>query len=121
MQSRLSFANEHQHWDAKNWNEIIFTDEKVFQSYPNCVVHVSRPRGHRNFPQFFADKKVSGRFSVNCHLWMTGNGLGGLNRIHGLRHGTSAANFCSLQNWTKKYQRGDQRIFCLKLSKISKE
>ncbi len=88
MQSRLNFANEHQHWNANNWDEVIFTDEKVFLSYPNGVVHVSRPRGHRNNSQFFADKKVSGRFSVNCHLWMTGNGLGGLNRIHGLRHGT---------------------------------
>lgn len=80
---RLRFANEYRHWTPVEWNGVAFTDEKTFQSYPNGTVYVFRPKGHRSDPHYFSNQQKSGRFSVNCHMWLRGEGLGELTRIQG--------------------------------------
>ena len=30
---RLQFANNHQHWTAKQWEKVLFSDESTFQQF----------------------------------------------------------------------------------------
>lgn len=60
----------------ENWNEVVFTDEKVFQSTNNGHIRVYRPRRTRFNENFINNSERSGRFSVNVWAWLSYNGLG---------------------------------------------
>ncbi|KAJ3666129.1 hypothetical protein Zmor_001583 [Zophobas morio] len=62
---RLGFALEQFVHDNDFWNRIVFSDEKTFQSSPNCRLRVYRPRNTRYEPQYVQEEDRSRRFSVN--------------------------------------------------------
>ena len=39
----LQFANNHQHWTAKQWKKVLFSDESTFQQFVVQKRHVCRP------------------------------------------------------------------------------
>jgi hypothetical protein len=47
------------------WENVVFSDEKTFQSYSNGRVRVYRLVGERFSEQYVYKIKRSGRFSVN--------------------------------------------------------
>ena len=60
----------------EDWNRVIFTDEKVFQSSFNGHIRVYRPRGTRFDEKYTNNSERSGRFSVNVWAWLSYQGLG---------------------------------------------
>jgi hypothetical protein len=68
--------------------------------------------GPRTFSGFFSSKGFNFNVALVLNYWKL--------HFQNRHQSNNAANFCSLQNWIKKYGRGGRRIFCLKLSKISK-
>ena len=44
---RLQFANNHQHWTAKQWEKVLFFDESTFQQFVVRKRHVRKPTGKR--------------------------------------------------------------------------
>ena len=60
----------------ENWNRVVFTDEKVFQSTFNGHTRVYRPRNTRFDEEYIANYDRSGRFSVNVWAWLSIHGLG---------------------------------------------
>lgn len=60
----------------ENWNSVVYTDEKVFQSCFTGNIRVYRPRGKRFNEEFVHNSEKSGRFSVNVWAWLSFRGLG---------------------------------------------
>ncbi|KAF2882643.1 hypothetical protein ILUMI_23542 [Ignelater luminosus] len=60
----------------ENWNNVIFSDEKVFQSNHNGTVHVYRPRNTRFNENYITENNRSGRFSVIVWAWTSARGPG---------------------------------------------
>jgi hypothetical protein len=56
------------------WENVVFSDEKTFQSYSNGRVRVYRPVGERFSEQYVHKIKRSGRFSVNVWGWVSSRG-----------------------------------------------
>lgn len=59
-----------------DWNRVVFTDEKVFQSTVNGHIRVYRPRNTRYTENYISNSERSGRFSVNVWAWVSYHGLG---------------------------------------------
>jgi hypothetical protein len=62
--------------DVNVWENVVFTDEKVFQSFYNGHVRVYRPPDTRFEEQYTQSVRNSGRFSVNVWRWMSAHQLG---------------------------------------------
>ncbi|KAI4466914.1 transposable element-related [Holotrichia oblita] len=60
----------------ENWDRVIFTDEKVFQSTNNGQIRVYRRRRTRFNENFVNNSERSGRFSVNVCGWLSYYGPG---------------------------------------------
>lgn len=60
----------------ENWDKVVFSDEKNFQSTFNGHVRVYRPRGTRFQESYINNSERSGRFSVNIWAWISYQGLG---------------------------------------------
>jgi hypothetical protein len=72
---RLEFA--HQFVDIVDlWNNIIFSDEKTFQSCHNGRLRVYRSSGQRYDERYIRDMNRVGRFSVNIWGWISIRGPG---------------------------------------------
>lgn len=66
----------------EDWNRVVFTDEKVFQSSYNGQVRVYRPRNSRFDEAYINNYNRSGRFSINSWAWLSSEGLGVWWSIH---------------------------------------
>lgn len=77
---RLAYATIRQDFD---WRNVIFSDEVVVSSSNYGPPRVYRIDGHRYDERFVARLYKSGRVSVACWGWMSYDGAGTLERIHG--------------------------------------
>lgn len=77
---RLAFAELHL---SASWENVIFTDEKVFSTSNDGPHVVYRPRGTRHRPEYVTTTRRSGRLSVSCWGWISARGAGILHRIEG--------------------------------------
>lgn len=82
-EQRVGFALEYLREGFDFWNNVVFTDEKVFQSYYNGRVRVYRPPNCRFDERYTHNVTASGRFSVNVWGWMSVQGLGQCTKING--------------------------------------
>lgn len=73
---RLRFAQQFVNNENNFWENIVFSDEKTFQSCSNGRVRVYRPVGERYTEQYIHKIQRSGRFSVNTWGWISAQGLG---------------------------------------------
>jgi hypothetical protein len=64
--NRIAFAREHIRRPENFWDNVIFSDEKTFQSWNNGKVRVYGPPRMGYDPQFTRKIQNSGRFSVNA-------------------------------------------------------
>lgn len=77
QQRRLEFAEEYVNMDNNFWENVIFSDEKIFQSCHNSRVRLYRPRNSNRYSQEYVQQiKRSGRFSVNVWAWISVQGPG---------------------------------------------
>lgn len=83
LMDRLGFAYQHQHWNATDWSNVVFTDEKIFSVDESGEVWLHRPRGKRYESRYVHPRRKSGRFSVAIWGWMTASGPGEIVRIEG--------------------------------------
>lgn len=82
-QTRLLFALNNIYHEPQFWENVIFTDEKVFKSTHNGPVRVYRPTNSK-FDEAYSQKcNRSGRFSVNVWGWISFRGMGVCCRIVG--------------------------------------
>ena len=45
---RLAFAKKYESWTAKDWSQVMFSDESTFQQFVVQKGHVGRPKGKRS-------------------------------------------------------------------------
>jgi hypothetical protein len=82
-EQRVGFALEYSLKPLDFWQNVIFTDEKIFQSCYNGRIRVYRPPNTR-FDERYTQKVVAhGRFSVNVWGWISAQGPGVLTHIIG--------------------------------------
>jgi transposase len=62
--------------DNNIWNNVVFSDEKTFQSSHNGRIRVYRPTGTRYNEQYVKNYDRSGRFSLNIWGWISSRGPG---------------------------------------------
>ncbi|PSN30693.1 hypothetical protein C0J52_24913 [Blattella germanica] len=77
---RLAYGTIRQDFD---WRNVIFSDEVVVSSSNDGPPRVYRIDDHRYDERFVARLYKSGRVSVACWGWMSYDGAGTLERIHG--------------------------------------
>lgn len=82
-EQRVGFALQYLQEGLEFWRNVVFTDEKTFQSCYNGRVRVYRPRNSRFEEKYTQTVKASGRFSVNVWGYMTARGIGLCHRING--------------------------------------
>lgn len=82
-EQRVGFALQYLQEGLGYWENVVFTDEKTFQSYYSGRVRVYRPANTRFEEKYTQRVKTSGRFSVNVWGYMTSRGLGLCHRING--------------------------------------
>lgn len=82
-EGRLGFALQYLAADEDYWNNVIFTDEKFFQSVAAGARHCWRLRNTRYDKKNIQEKARSGRVGVNFWAWMWANGPGELIRLDG--------------------------------------
>lgn len=82
-QARLLFALNHINNEPQFWENVVFTDEKTFQSANNGSVRVYRPSGRRYNEQYIKNSDRQGRFSINIWGWMNYHNAGMCHRING--------------------------------------
>lgn len=75
-QERMHFALEYATRQDDFWNNVIFSDEKTFQSTHNGILKVYRPRRTRYDPRYTRKTNTSGRFKVNVWCWISARGPG---------------------------------------------
>lgn len=80
---RVQFANEMLNHGEDFWNNVVFSDEKTFQSCNNGRLRVYRPRNTRFEEKYTMRTNNSGRFSVNVWAWISIQGPGVCCRING--------------------------------------
>jgi hypothetical protein len=64
-EARVGWALQHILYDSDFWSRMIFSDEKVFQSFSNGRLRVYRPRNSRFEDPYIQETDKSGNFSVN--------------------------------------------------------
>ncbi|KAJ8959650.1 hypothetical protein NQ318_021838 [Aromia moschata] len=69
-QRRVQFANEYLQGN-EFWNNVMFSDEKTFQSSKNERLHVYRSRNTIFEENYTLSTTNSGRFSVNVWAWIS--------------------------------------------------
>lgn len=75
-EQRIGFALEHLGENEDFWENVIFSDEKTFQSYHNGRIRVFRPPSSRYHEKYTQKIKNEGRFSVNVWAWISARGPG---------------------------------------------
>lgn len=73
--ARVNFARQFVHEEGF-WENVVFSDEKTFQSCHNGRIRVYRPTGQRYNREYVHSQNKSGRFSVNVWGWVSMRGPG---------------------------------------------
>ncbi|KAL1490167.1 hypothetical protein ABEB36_012906 [Hypothenemus hampei] len=87
-ENRMGYAMQYLIFDQNFWENVIFTDEKVFQSSRNGKIRVFRPPKSRFNETYTKQDNRCGRFSVNVWAWISSWGPGLCWRIDGRLNGT---------------------------------
>lgn len=82
-QARLLFALNHIYNEPRFWENVVFSDEKTFQSASNGTVHVYRPAGRRYDELYINNSDRQGRFSISIWGWISYHDAGMCYRING--------------------------------------
>lgn len=82
-QARILFCLNYVYRPLEFWNNVVFTDEKVFQSCNDGHIRVYRPANTRFHERYVSPRNRSGRFSVNVWAWISVHGPGVAWRIMG--------------------------------------
>ena len=77
---RLAFATS---WRDFDWGRVISTDETSISSDYESRGHVYREPGTRYDTCYIQRRERSERFSLSCWGWMSRDGIGLIERIHG--------------------------------------
>lgn len=72
---RVMFAQQYVH-QPNMWDNVVFSDEKTFQSCPSGRLRVYRPPGTRYNEEYSHRGNRSGRFSLNVWGWISMRGPG---------------------------------------------
>lgn len=75
-EQRVGFAMQYLPENELFWRNVIFSDEKIFQSTFNGRIRVYRPPNCRYDENYTQKRNASGRFSVNVWAWISANGAG---------------------------------------------
>lgn len=75
-QARLLYALNHINYDPQFWENVVFSDEKSFQSSKNGTIHIYRPRNTRYEERYINNSDRQGRFSVNVWGWISYHDIG---------------------------------------------
>lgn len=75
-EQRLQFALEFLNRQDDFWQNVIFSDEKSFQSAHNGSLKVYRPRNTRYEPRYTKKENRTGHFKVNVWCWISHRGPG---------------------------------------------
>lgn len=75
-EQRIGFAMQYLPENDCFWQNVIFSDEKTFQSTYNGRIRVYRPPNSRYDEKYTQKKQTSGRFSVNVWAWISVHGAG---------------------------------------------
>lgn len=78
--ARIAFAEAHYGFD---WEKVIFSDEKTFQSDPDKKHHLWRPPNTRYELEHIQRVNRSGRISCGVWGWISVGGPGALTNIEG--------------------------------------
>lgn len=73
---RVMFAQQYVNQHNNMWDNVVFSDEKTFQSCHNGRLRVYRPLGTRYNEQYVHRYNQSGRFSLNLWGWISSRGPG---------------------------------------------
>lgn len=82
-EQRVGFALEYSLEALNFWQNVVFTDEKVFKSCFDGHVRVYRPPNSRFDERYTHKSHTIGRFSVNVWAWMSAQGPGVITHIRG--------------------------------------
>lgn len=81
--ARIQYAEAQLHRPDDFWDNVIFVDEKTWQSTKSGKVKVYRPDNTRYDPRYVCQRPRSGRFSVHSWAWMSIAGPGVIWSIDG--------------------------------------
>ena len=95
------------------WENVIFTDEKIFQSCYNGRIRVYRPPRTRFEEKYTQKDRSSGRFLVNFWGWISAQGLGVCHFIEGRFNGETYINILRDIMLPSVMQRFPERNFIL--------
>ena len=93
-QRRVEFAHEYIH-EGNMWENVIFSDEKTFQSCNNGKIRVYRPCGTRYDERYTHKTHQSGRFSINVWGWISARGPEVCHIVQGR---LNAQSYCNILN-----------------------
>lgn len=82
-QGRIIFCLNYVYRPLEFWKQVIFSDEKIFQSSNDGRIRVYRPRNCRFEERYVNPSNSSGRFSVHVWAWMCVHGPGVCWRVEG--------------------------------------
>ncbi|KAJ8961345.1 hypothetical protein NQ318_014588 [Aromia moschata] len=118
-QRQVQFANEFLQGN-EFWNNVMFSDEKTFQSSKNERLHVYRSRNTRFEENYTLSTTNSGRFSVNVWAWISVHDPGVCWQIDGRLtsvHYTNILENVMLPSWREERPGIDydpsRRVVCL--------
>lgn len=78
--NRIAFIEENY---GRDWDRVVFSDEKVFKSYSDRKMPVYRPKNKRFAPEYIQNLNRAGR--ITCGVWgfITSGGFGELVPVSG--------------------------------------
>lgn len=79
-QNRLIYAHANQH---RHWSNVIFSDEKTYQSDRHQKTHLYRPHNTRYDDQYIQPTRRSGRISAGIWGWISRAGPGEMTFVSG--------------------------------------
>lgn len=79
-QARLLYAQMNQH---RNWDNVIFSDEKTFQSDRHQKTHLYRPNNMRYDDRYIQPTQRSGRITAGIWGWISRAGPGEMTFVSG--------------------------------------
>lgn len=79
-EARMGYALENL---TRDWSNVVFSDEKTFQTDRHQKLHVYRPKNSRFDPKYIHENQRSGRISAGYWGWICKDGPGELVPIGG--------------------------------------
>lgn len=110
MEERMGYALENL---GRDWSNVIFSDEKTYQTDRHQKLHVYRPKNTRYDPRYIKDCQRSGRISAGYWGWISREGPGELVAIGGRLNSAGYVEILNVLKPTVDLALGDmdKRVF----------